>query len=94
MVSPFGNTLVGAEESGDKIILNHAEQVDTILASNKEERIQNPNPAPIGQAKWRKVGSIPALLLVAHPEWVDEPALALAFLRSSEGEVYRTVSNV
>jgi hypothetical protein len=81
------------EDKGDKTIFHHAQQVDGILELNKEERKEDHVHA-VGDAKWKKVGRIPDLLLIEHPEWMHDPSLLIKFLQSSEGEIYRTVRRI
>ena len=85
-------TLVSMEEAGDKYTAIHMQYVDPLLKANKEARKEIPKST--GHAKWRKIASIPALLLTAHPEWLREPKEMERFLASSEGTPYRTVDNI
>ena len=85
-------TLVGLQEDGDQVRFLHMEPVDELVKANLELRKETPKSH--GHAKWRKIASIPELLLVQHPEWLRDPKEMEKFLASSEGTPYRTVEKI
>ena len=91
-IQPIDGTLVDYSEEGDKFQMIHMQHVDPLFKQNREERKHDPKT--VGRANWRKIGSIPALLLTQHPEWLENPKLMEKFLSSSEGEPYRTVRRI
>lgn len=86
------------ERKGDKLILNHYQNVDGIaeyckLARKDESRGYAPKKA------YRVIAEMPALTFYARPELHERPGKInrkelYKFLRSPEGEMFKTVEKL
>ena len=79
-----------ARYEGDKFRLLHAQKVDDILMNAYQAREHSDNGWTEDRSM-RKIGEIPMLEFVKHPEFAYDQNAIAKWLKSPAGEPYRTV---
>jgi len=82
--------LAKIDYKGDNFIFTHAELITPIMEKAHILREFGNNGWTTDKG-YRQIGTIPAIEFVRHPEWANNTEEILKWLRSGEGEAFRTV---